>query len=825
MQNFRQRLKKYPDILNFLRFYIIRCIETEDIERACQLLTNIGFIEEKVGRLQGENGVNSLIDDYQRTIEKITENTTRRLLTSISNAIQVSAATLMTEPSQAFPQLYSRLFSTDIADLHAMLTTYTPSSPWLRILSKEMVLSGAFLRTLIPFPPTTVNEYPVPPTTVNEHLESSLDCVISTDGKWALFAPGDDTLFLWNLQTGLRESVLRGHIGRVTACSLSSDASLALSASEDTTLRLWDLRDPTNVVCLRTFKGHTDQITDCTLSRNGKLCVSASRDQTVRVWDTSASDNNHVILTGHEDTVTCCALSADSTLILSGSFDNTLRLWKVQTQECVATIQDDGGITHCALSPDGRFAFSTWLAYQIDFDARDPETGDTPLQLFYNPGEKDEDEIRSDMKDHFFDDMISILSKVGITEVMDEQNKLRVWDLSSGQCVRKLEGHQTAIDDFDLSGDGKRLITCASDGTIKIWDAETGQSLTTLQEFSLWIRGCTIDQTGCRALSVSYNGDLHFWDVPSAIELLGKEGGKRSIDAVLQCAYDQIGNCALSVAGRVIQLWNAHTHEPIVRFTPELDLSSTINVNLDSRRAIITPPFLVSSEEETKDLTVKDLQTNQVIATLSGHAQKPRESILNRSGTMALSFSRDKTLWAWDIEKRECISVMQGHDGNIQCCALSADGSKALSGSEDTTLRLWETKTGVCLRILRGHTANVKECIFSEDGRRGLSLGDDNTICVWDIAGGALLQQIKPDAELADSIALSCDGRLAAYVLSGRTLHIADVATSRKVTSFTFDSEVKSIALSPDHVSIMVGDVSGRVHFLRLELDCAPLPA
>jgi WD40 repeat protein len=124
---------------------------------------------------------------------------------------------------------------------------------------------------------------------------------------------------------------------------------------------------------------------------------------------------------------------------------------------------------------------------------------------------------------------------------------------------------------------------------------------------------------------------------------------------------------------------------------------------------------------------------------------------------------------------------------------------------------------------LRGHTAGVKECVFSEDGRRGLSVGDDNTICLWDIAEGVLLQLVKPDAELANPIALSCDGRLAAYVLSSRTLQIVDTSTFQKVTSFTFDSAVSSIALSPDHVSMMVGDISGHVHFLRLELDYLPL--
>ncbi len=806
MRNFKQQLRKLPwsNQLYFLRHYIIvHCIGAEDVEQPRRLLTDFGFIEEKIEKLQSEDGVNQLLNDYQSTIEKITNNDLKRILTPLFNAIRLSADALTQDPEQVFSQLYSRLQNEDSADLRTLLNSYTPSHPWLRSLSSTIISTKSpLLRTLV------------------GHQETVLDCVISDDTKMALSASSDSTLRLWNLETGLWEDILRGHTDKVTACSLSADGCLALSASADKTLRFWDLRDTKKVVCLKVLEGHTDQVTDCALSRDGKRCVSCSLDETVRIWDVSADDNSHVVLRGHQDAVTCCSLSADSTLVLSGSFDKTLRLWKVETQECVTTIEDDGGIFRCALSPDGRFAFSTWEAYLLDLDARNPATGDTPFYIFYNADGKDDRELLAEMKDHFFDDLTGTITRAGITwEVMHEADKLRMWDLSSRQCVRKLEGHQTAISNFELSRDGKRIITSAANGTVKVWDSQTGQCLTTLLEVTAGVSSCAIDSAGTRALSSSYNGDLHLWDIPYAIENTEKDTGEHIVSSILDCAYDQKGDYALSVsASGSIQLWDGRNRSPISQFHPALPYSASITVSADSRRGIITPPFLTRSEEETNDLTVIDLQTDRVIAQLSGHTERPIESTIDRSGKTGLSASQDNTLRSWNIEKQQCLAVMEGHTGQINCCVLSADGSKGLSGADDTTVRVWDTKTGACLHVLQGHSAGIRKCVFSEDGGRGLSIGEDNTICLWDIPDGILLQQIRPGVQTETLIALSYDGQLVAYVTAARILHIVDSATAQKVTSFTFDSTINAVVFSPDHASIiMVGDGSGRVHFLRLE--------
>lgn len=60
---------------------------------------------------------------------------------------------------------------------------------------------------------------------------------------------------------------------------------------------------------------------------------------------------------------------------------------------------------------------------------------------------------------------------------------IRIWDLTTGQCVNKLElAHTDSIYSFQLTEDNQNLITCSLDETIKIWNLETNSCIKTLKE-------------------------------------------------------------------------------------------------------------------------------------------------------------------------------------------------------------------------------------------------------------------------------------------------------------------------------------------------------
>ena len=87
-------------------------------------------------------------------------------------------------------------------------------------------------------------------------------------------------------QTGLdriRETVTKGHQGRVLSVSYSPNGKTLATSGEDGTARIWD----TSGKELAQLKGHQGSITSVSYSPNGKTLATSGEDGTARIWDTS----------------------------------------------------------------------------------------------------------------------------------------------------------------------------------------------------------------------------------------------------------------------------------------------------------------------------------------------------------------------------------------------------------------------------------------------------------------------------------------------------------------------------------------------------------
>jgi WD40 repeat protein len=77
-------------------------------------------------------------------------------------------------------------------------------------------------------------------------------CAVTPDGRRVVSASRDQTLKVWDLETGRPLATLEGHAHGVTACAVTPDGRRVVSASEDKTLKVWDLE---RSVCIVTHRG------------------------------------------------------------------------------------------------------------------------------------------------------------------------------------------------------------------------------------------------------------------------------------------------------------------------------------------------------------------------------------------------------------------------------------------------------------------------------------------------------------------------------------------------------------------------------------------
>jgi WD40 repeat protein len=155
------------------------------------------------------------------------------------------------------------------------------------------------------------------------HTDNIRAVAYSPNGRYIVSGAFDDTVILWDAQTGEPLHTYVGHSGDVTSVAFSPDSQTFISGSADTTVILWDVASRQN---LYTFSGHTRFVNAVAFSADGKQIVSTSDDRTVLVWD-ARTRIPLLRLQGHTEEIYAVAISADGTRALSGGKDRSVLLW------------------------------------------------------------------------------------------------------------------------------------------------------------------------------------------------------------------------------------------------------------------------------------------------------------------------------------------------------------------------------------------------------------------------------------------------------------------------------------------------------------------
>ena len=169
--------------------------------------------------------------------------------------------------------------------------------------------------------------------TLTGHTHKVSSVSFSPDDTTLASGSYDDTIRLWEVNTGRHLHTLTGHTGSVNSVSFSPDSSTLASASWRE-VRLWEINTGSH---LRTLTGHTDEVISVSFSPDGQTLASGSWDKTVRLWDVNTGRHIHT-LTGHTDSVESVSFSPDGQTLASGSADGTILLWDIAPEPTSNTV-------------------------------------------------------------------------------------------------------------------------------------------------------------------------------------------------------------------------------------------------------------------------------------------------------------------------------------------------------------------------------------------------------------------------------------------------------------------------------------------------------
>jgi small GTP-binding protein len=281
-------------------------------------------------------------------------------------------------------------------------------------------------------------------------------------------------------------------------------------------------------------------------------------------------------------------------------------------------------------------------------------------------------------------------------------NTVRLWEVESGRCLRRLEGHAASVGSMAWSPDGRHALSGAADNTVRLWEVESGRCLHRLEGHAASVGSLAWSPDGRHALSGAHDNTVRLWEVES-------------------------GRCLRVLKGHLNSVWS-------------LDWSP------DGRHAL----------SGAADGTVRlwEVESGRCLGVLESHASVGSVA-WSPDGRHALSGAYDKTVRLWKVESGRCLRVLEGHSNSVWSLAWSPDGRHALSGGYDKTVRLWEVESGRCLRVLEGHRSELLAVAWSPDGRHALSGDKKGGIRVWDLSEfitddrasgiGSAAQSLAPD--------------------------------------------------------------------------------
>ncbi|CAE6435640.1 unnamed protein product [Rhizoctonia solani] len=232
---------------------------------------------------------------------------------------------------------------------------------------------------------------------------------------------------------------------------------------------------------------------------------------------------------------------------------------------------------------------------------------------------------------------------------------VRVWDLTTGNCLHVLKGHTSTIRCLKVLDARPIAVSGSRDTTVRVWDIARGRQVHVLQGHTDSVR--CLEVAGNLVVSGSYDATCRLWDADS---------------------------------GECLRVFRGHYHEVYsVAFDGELLATGS----LDSH------------------VRIWSASTGDCIALLQGHTSLVGQ--IQLLGNTIVTGGSDGRVIVYDTATLETVHRISAHDNSVTC--LQFDERYVVSGGSDGYVKMYDMKTGQLVREMTSPCEAVWRVSFRDD--------------------------------------------------------------------------------------------------------------